>query len=156
MKKNIKTFVNRLIICDVAVTGTIENNPLNLPSTFDPVDDKACIRKTQEEKKKSLLRLLAVSSFRYHDSIVKECFHYVVTEFPSSSTDGGKMYHSERSHLLHKFRQIQGAVIKLTKSERSAIVFNLSVVINALANRKSITPKPIGEFCYKNLYEEIS
>ena len=37
------------------------------------------------------------------------------------------------------------------KSDRSAIVFDLSVVINALANRKSIKPKTIGEFCYKNV-----
>ena len=42
------------------------------------------------------------------------------------------------------------------KSDRSAIVFDLAVIINALANRKSIKPKAIGEFCWKNIYEEIS
>ena len=34
-----------LIICDVAITATIKNNALNLQSTFDSADDKACIRK---------------------------------------------------------------------------------------------------------------
>ena len=44
------------------------------------------------------------------------------------------------------------------KRDKSAIVFNLSVDINALANRKSIKPKAIGESCYKNVYvyKEIS
>ena len=36
---------HRLIICDAAITATIKNNALNLPSTFDSADDKACIRK---------------------------------------------------------------------------------------------------------------
>ena len=31
----------------------------------------------------------------------------------------------------------------------------ISVVIDPLANRKSITRNTIGEFCYKNIYEEI-
>ena len=30
----------RLIICDVAITATVKNNPLNLLSIFDPVDNK--------------------------------------------------------------------------------------------------------------------
>ena len=66
------------------------------------------------------------------------------------------MYHSKESDSLNKFRQIQGAVIELMKSDRSEIVFDLSVVINTLAKRKSIKPKTISEFCYKNAYEEIS
>ena len=32
----------------------------------------------------------------------------------------------------------------------------MTSVINALAIRKLIKPKMIGQFCYKNLYEEIS
>ena len=66
------------------------------------------------------------------------------------------MYHSKKSDLLNKFRQIQGAVVELMNSDGSAIVFDLSVVINTLANRKSIKSKTIGAFCYKNVYEEIS
>ena len=66
------------------------------------------------------------------------------------------MYHSKKSDLLNKFKQIQRAVVELMKSDRSAIVFDLSVVINALVNRKSIKPKTIGGFCYKNVCEEIS
>ena len=66
------------------------------------------------------------------------------------------MYHSKESDSLNKFRQIQGAVVELMKSDRSEIVFDLSVVINTLAKRKLIKPKTISEFCYKNAYEEIS
>ena len=36
------------------------------------------------------------------------------------------------------------------------MLFFCSVVINALANRKSIKHETVGEFCYKNVYEEIS
>ena len=38
------------------------------------------------------------------------------------------MYHSKESDSLNKFRQIQGAVVELMKSDRSEIVFDLSVV----------------------------
>ena len=43
----------RLIIRDVAIMATIRNNPLNLLSSFDPVDDKACIPKIQEKKEEN-------------------------------------------------------------------------------------------------------
>ena len=36
------------------------------------------------------------------------------------------------------------------------MISDFSIVVNAFANRKSINPKKIGEFCYKNVYEEIS
>ena len=85
---------HRLIICDVAITATIKNNALNLPSTFDSADDKACIRKIKEKKAEKFAKA-AYLSFSYRDSIVKEYFQYEVTEFPSSFTDGGKMYHSK-------------------------------------------------------------
>ena len=65
------------------------------------------------------------------------------------------MYYSKKSDLLNKFKQMQGAVLELMKSDKSAIVFDLSVFINALGNRKSIKPKTIDEFCYKNVCEEI-
>ena len=44
----------------------------------------------------------------------------------------------------------------MMKCDRRETVFDPSVVINALANRKSIKPKAIGEFCYENVYEQIS
>ena len=43
-------------------------------------------------------------------------------------------------------------VVELMISDRSAIVIDLSVVINALGKRKSIKPTAIGVFCYKNVY----
>ena len=55
--------------------------------------------------------------------------------------------------LLNKFKQIQGNFVELMKTGRRAIVFDDSVFINALANRKT---KMIVEFCYKNVYEKIS
>ena len=96
---------HRLIICDVAVTATIKNNAHNLPSTFDPADDKACICKIQEKKEEKFAKD-AYLSFPYHDSIVNVCFQYEVTEFPSSFTAGRKMYYSKKSDLLNKLRQI--------------------------------------------------
>ena len=63
----------RLIICDVAIMATIKNNPLNLLSSFDPDDDKACIPQIQEKKEEKFDKA-AYSSFLYLDSIIKECF----------------------------------------------------------------------------------
>ena len=82
---------HRLIICDVAITATIKNNALNLSSTFHLDNDKACIRKIQINKVEKFAKA-AYLSFPYHDSTVKECFQYEVTEFPSSFTDGGKIH----------------------------------------------------------------
>ena len=64
-----------------------------------------------------------------------ECFQCKVTEFASPFTDGGNIYHSKKSDLLNRLKQIQGAVVELVKSDRSAIVFDLCVFIKALANR---------------------
>lgn len=64
-----------------------------------------------------------------------ECFQCKVTEFLSTFTDGGNMYHSKKIDLLNRLRQIQGAVVELVKSDRSAIVFDLSVFVKVLANR---------------------
>ena len=89
-EKHQKFHKHRLNICDVAVTTKIKNNQRNLPSTFDQVDKKACIRKIQENKEEKLAKA-AYSSFRYRNSVVKECFQYEVTEFPSSFTDRGKI-----------------------------------------------------------------
>ena len=139
MKKDIKTFVN----IDKIIT---HKDALNLTSTFDSADNKACICKIQEKKEEKFAKA-AFLTFPYRNC--KECFQYEVTEF-------GKMCHSKESDSLNKFRQIQGAVVELMKSNKSEIVFDLSVVINTLAKRKSIKPKTISEFYYKNAYEEIS
>ena len=76
---------HRLIVCDVAITASIKNNALNLPSSFDLIlsnfaDNKACICKIQA----------AYLIFPYRGSIVKECFQDEVTEFPLSFTYGRK------------------------------------------------------------------
>ena len=85
---------HRLIISAVAITATTKNNPLNLPTTFDPGDEKACIRKIWEKKEEKFAKA-AYSSFPYRDFIVEECFQYEVTEFPSSFTEGKKTYRSK-------------------------------------------------------------
>ena len=51
-----------LIIFDVAITATIKNNPLKLLSSFDPVDDNACIRKIQKKREEKFDKA-AYSSF---------------------------------------------------------------------------------------------
>ena len=66
-------YKRRLIICDVAIMATTKNNPLNLLSSFDPVDDKACIPKIQEREEEKFDKA-AYSSFPYLDSVIKECF----------------------------------------------------------------------------------
>ena len=65
------------------------------------------------------------------------------------------MHYSKKSDLLNKFKQMEGAVLEFMKNDKSAIVFDLSVFINALGNRKSIKPKTIDEFCHKYVCEEI-
>ena len=54
-----------------------------------------------------------------------ECLQCKVTESLSTFTDDRNMYHSKKSDLLNRLRQIQGAVVELVKSDRSAIVFDL-------------------------------
>ena len=78
-----KNFCKRTpVICDAAITATIKNNPLTLLSSFDPVDDKAFIRKRQEKKKKSLIKLLVQVS---HTLILlsRSVSQHEVPKFPS-------------------------------------------------------------------------
>ena len=52
---------HRLIIRDVAITATIKNNALNLPSTFDSSNNKPCIREIQEKKEERFAKAAHLS-----------------------------------------------------------------------------------------------
>ena len=51
------------------------------------------------------------------------------------------MYLSSKSDLLKRFKQIPEVILEPPLEEKNAMVVDLSVVVNALSNRKSIKPK---------------
>ena len=55
------------------------------------------------------------------------------------------MYHSSQSDLLKRFKQIPEVILEPPPEEKNAMAMDLSVVVNALSNRKSIKPKTFGE-----------
>ena len=67
-----------------------KNEALNLPSIFDPDDDKVSMGKIQENKEEKFAKT-AYLSFPHRDYDVKEFFKHKVTEFPSSFTDAEKI-----------------------------------------------------------------
>ena len=69
-----------------------------------------------------------------------------MSDYPTAFTTGGSMYHSAKSDLLTRFKHIDGAIITSKCSSTSAVVVDLSVIVNALSNRKSIKPKTFQDF----------
>ena len=61
-------------------------------------------------------------------------------------TEGGSMYHSLKSDLLKRFKQTPEVVLEPPLEDKNTVVLDLSVVVTALSNRKSIKPKTFGEF----------
>ena len=51
------------------------------------------------------------------------------------------MYDSNKSDLLKRINDMDGVKMIKPKSENSAIIFDLSVIVNTLSNWKSISPK---------------
>ena len=145
---------HRINLCDTAITAPIKNNDLVLPSSLLSNNEKMNVRNAQMKKEERFAKAAQIGFF-YRDQAVKECFKYEITEFPSSLTNGGKMYHSTKSDLLTRLKQIQGALSEPKRDEEHAVIFDLSVIINALSNRKSIKPKTIGEFCSKLVFQEL-
>ena len=56
------------------------------------------------------------------------------------------MYHSSKLDFLKWFKQILEVILEPPLEEKNAMVVDLSVVVNALSNRKSIKPKTFGGF----------
>ena len=70
-----------------------------------------------------------------------------VSIHPSAVTEGGSVYHSKKSDLLTKrFKLITEAIVKRTIQDKNAMNVDLSVVVNDLANRKSMKPRALEEF----------
>ena len=85
-------------------------------------------------------------SIPYREEQVKRVFSNEVTNFPSALTEGGSMYHSSKSDLLKRFKQILEVTLEPPLEEKNAMVVDLSVAVNTLSNRQSIKPKTFGEF----------
>ena len=82
----------------------------------------------------------------YREEQVKRVLSNEVTNFPSALTGGGSMYHSSKSDFLKRFKQILEVMLKPALEKKNAMIVYLSVVVNALSNRKSIKSKTFGEF----------
>ena len=85
-------------------------------------------------------------SIPYREEQVKRVFSNEVTNFPSALTEGGPMYHSSKSDLLKRFKQILEVTLEPPLEEKNAMVVDLSVAVNTLSLRQSIKPKTFGEF----------
>ena len=80
----------------------------------------------------------ATFSIPYRKEQVKRVFSIEVTKFPSALTEGGSMYHSLKSDLLKQFEEVPEVILEPPLEEKNAMVVDLSVVVNALSNRKSL------------------
>ena len=80
----------------------------------------------------------ATFSIPYREEQVKRVFSIEVTKFPSALTEGGSMYHSLKSDLLKQFKEVPEVILEPPLEEKNAMVLDLSVVVNALSNRKSL------------------
>ena len=143
----------RLERCDIPITDVVKCNVLHLPSSMSE-DTKKVNRVQQAKNELKFGKSIQVAS-QYRDDLVKECFEYEVTEYPSSLTTGCRMYHSSKADLLIRFRNIEGTKIEDRRMDNSAIVVDLSVIVNALSNRKSITPRTFGDFSLNYLHAEL-
>ena len=134
--------LHRLQLCDIAVSEKISNYNLRLPSSLD--DDQTRNNQTQKNRTELKTAKLLQAASPYRETLVKECFKHEVAEFPSSLTLGEKMYHSGKSDLLKRLRDIDD--VKVKPQSHSAMVVDFSVVVNALSHRKSLKPKTFNDF----------
>ena len=110
--------LHQLQLCDIAVSKKISNYNLRLPSSLD--DDQTKNNQTQKNKTELKTAKLLQAASPYRETLVKECFKHEVTEFPSSLTLGEKMYHSGKSDLLKRLRDIDDVKVKPQKVSHSA------------------------------------
>ena len=64
------------------------------------------------------------------------------------------MYHSSKSDFLKWFKQLPEVILEPPLDGKNAMVVDLSIVVNALSNRKSIKPKTfrkISEYVFVEL-----
>lgn len=136
----------RIEICDIPISATVKIYKLDLPGNVTSGSEKAALRvaQTRNEDKFAKSALLCLP---HREDRVKRGFKNEVTNFPSALTEGGSMYHSSKSALLKRFKQIPEVILESSQKEGNAMIIDLSVIVNALSNRKSIKPKTIAEFC---------
>ena len=131
-------YKHRLVICNISVTDTIKTYKLDLPGN---VTTKRKLLQATQLKSEEKFAKAANFSIPYREEQVKKIFSNEVTNFPSALTEGGPMYHSSKSDLLERLKQILEVILEPPLEEKNAMVVDLSVVVNALSNRRSIKPK---------------
>ena len=142
----------RLEMSSKPLTVTISNHQLHLPFSIED-DKQKNIRVVQTKKEQKFAKSIFIS-LQCREEAVKECFQFEVTEHPSI-TDASRMYHSNKSDLLKRFRKIDDAVSPSLNYNNSAMVIDLSVVVNVIANRKGIHPKTFSDFCLNYLIPDL-
>ena len=125
---------------------------LHLPSSVS--DDTTKITRVQQTKSELKFGKSVQVASQFREYLAKECFEYEVTDYPSSLTSGHKMYHSNKADFA-RFRSIEGAKVDAKHLNNSALVVDLSVIVNALSNRKSIKPRTFEDFCLNYVYPEL-
>ena len=117
---------HRLERCDVPITD-VKNNILRLPSGI-PKDTSKVTRMQQAKSELKFAKSIQIAS-QYIDDLVKECFQYEVSDYPSSITVGCQVYHSSKSDLLKRLRDIKDAKVRKKCVDNTAIVVDLSVIV---------------------------
>ena len=143
----------RLEMCSKPISDVITNHVLHLPSSIK--DDKKKMTRIAQIKKEQKFSKSIFISLQSREEVVKECFEFEVTEHPSSITDASRMYHSNKSDLLKRLREINGVTSPNLCYNNSAMVIDLSVLVNILANRKGIHPKTFADFCLNYIIPEL-
>ena len=137
----------------ILLTEAIKCYVLHLPNSVS--DDTTKITRVQQIKSELKFGKSVQVASQYREYLAKECFEYEVTDYPSSLTSGHKMYHSNKADLFARFRSIEGAKVDDKHLNNSALVVDLSVIVNALSNRKSIKPRIFEDFCLNYVYPEL-
>ena len=133
-----KAFFNhRPVICDIPITHKIKSYNLDLPGNVKTKSEKTQLQATQLKNEEKFAKA-ATFSISYHEEQVKRVFSNEVTNFSSALTERDSMYHSSKSYLLKKFKQIPEVILEPPLKEKDAMVVEFSAVITALSNRKSI------------------
>ena len=134
-----------LIICHISITDTIKTYKLDLPGNVTTKCKQTQLQATELKSEEKSAKAATFSILNCKEQ-VKRVFRNEVTNFPSTLNEEGSMYHSSKSDLLKRFKEIPEVIFEPPLKEKNAMVVDLSVVVNALSNRKSIKPKTFGEF----------
>ena len=146
-------YKHRLVICDIAITDTIKAYKLDVPGNVTTKCEKAQLQATQL-KREEKFPIAATFSIPYREEQDKWVFSNEVANFQSTLTEGGSMYHSSKSDFLKWFKQLPEVILEPPLDGKNAMVVDLSIVVNALSNRKSIKPKTfrkISEYVFVEL-----